>query len=101
MKEYLFYLLTVIGIGYFVTISDLAKPFRDWVAKINERKVKFKPLNFIWDKFYGVVSCIYCASFWIGIVVFFAMNKQLNMNTIFNAFSVMGFIYVAKTISNK
>jgi hypothetical protein len=101
MKEYLFYLLTVIGIGYFLTTSDLAKPFREWVAKINEKKVKFKPLNFIWDKFDGVVSCIYCASFWIGIAVFFIINKQFNIDTIFNAFSVMGFIYVAKTISNK
>ena len=101
MKEYLFYLLTVIGIGYFVSMSDLAKPFREWVANINETKVKFKPLNWLWDKLEGVTSCIYCASFWIGIAVYFMMYKQFDVTTVFSAFSVMGFIYIVKTISNK
>ena len=73
MKEYLFYILTVIGIGYFVSMSDLAKPFREWVAKINSTEKKYKMYEWIWDKLEGVTSCIYCASFWIGISVYYIM----------------------------
>jgi len=101
MKEYLFYLLTVIGIGYFVSMSDLVKPIREWIARVNSTDKKYIMYRWLWDKLEGVSSCIYCASFWIGILVYFMMHKQLDITAMFNAFSVMGFIYLAKTISNR
>ena len=101
MYCYLVYLLTVIGIGYFVTQSDLIKPIRERVTTINVINKKFAPVNWLWDKFDGVINCIYCASFWIGLATYFVMYESFNRWTIFYAFSAMGSIYVIKNIFNK
>ena len=94
--EYLKFLLTVIGIGYFITESTLAKPFREATTKL-DIKLKW----WITNKIQGVFSCIYCASFWIGIIVYYAMNLEINLNTILYAFSCMGSIYVIKNLFTK
>lgn len=101
MAEYLYYLLTVIGIGYFITQSDLVKSFRMGVSEFNKKNKdkKFK-LNWPIDKFDGVINCIYCCSFWVGLAVYVGINREFELDTIFNAFSVLGTIYVVKNIAS-
>jgi hypothetical protein len=100
MTNYLIYLLTVLGIGYFITESSLVKSTREYVSKLNNKDLR-QPFKWILDKFNGVINCIYCASFWIGIVVFYIMYWKLDKWTILYAFSCMGAIYVIKNIFNK
>lgn len=100
--EYIHYLLAVIGIGYFITGSDLAQPFREWVTTVNQIQKKFKPVNWIWDKFDGVLDCIYCCSFWVGIGVCFLVQVDCKyVDILLNAFSVLGLIYIVKNIFPK
>jgi hypothetical protein len=98
MMHYLLYLLTVIGVGYFITQSSLVKPIRMKISKINAIEDKLLPFNWFVDKLDGVINCIYCASFWIGLVVYFVMFLELNKWTVFYAFSAMGAIYVIKNL---
>ncbi len=91
--------MTVIGIGYFVTLSDLMKPFRMAVSEFNQ-DLEF-PFKWIVDKFDGVVNCIYCCSFWVGLGVYVGIYEVLNIHTVFSAFSVLGVIYVVKNIFPK
>lgn len=99
MTEYIYYLLSTIGIGYVLTLSDLMKPLRMKVSEINEKDLGL--LNLLWDKLDGVVNCIYCASFWIGIIVYLLINKDFSIHTILYAFSVLGTIYTIKNIFTK
>jgi hypothetical protein len=92
-----YYILTVIGLGYFLTLSDLMKPYRVFVSSVKQKEM-MTPIKFLWDKFDGVVNCIYCASFWIGIVVYYAMFRHFSIHTVFYAFSAMGSIYVIKNL---
>jgi hypothetical protein len=92
--EYIKFILTVIGIGYFITESSLAKPFREATTKL-----KIKHQNWITDKIQGVFSCIYCASFWIAIAVYLVTKSTINIETVLYAFSCMGSIYVIKNFS--
>jgi len=94
--EYLKFILTVIGIGYFITESTLAKPFREATTRL-----KIKHENWITDKVQGVFSCIYCASFWIGIILYLIIHSTLNTETALYAFSCMCAIYVIKNFSAK
>lgn len=91
--EYIKFLLTVIGIGYFITESTLAKPFREATTKLN---IKLK--WWITDKIQGVFSCIYCSSFWIGIIIYYITQNKIEIDTILYAFSSMGSVYVLKNI---
>ena len=100
MTYYIIYILTVIGMGYVLTLSDIAKPFRMRMSKINE-EVYLQPFSWIFDKIDGVVNCIYCASFWIGMVVFYLMYGQVNRFLVLYAFSAMGAVYIIKTLFNK
>lgn len=97
--HYLQYLLAVIGIGYFITLSDLCKPLRMKVSALNKKEIK--GLKFFIDKLDGVVNCIYCASFWIGIGVYYLTYNEISRYTIFFSFSCMGLIYVVKNIFSK
>jgi hypothetical protein len=102
MIKFIYYILTVIGIGYVLTGSDLLQSFRDRVSVINAIQKKFKPVNWLWDKFDGVVHCIYCASFWIGVGVYFLMDYECAyLHAIFSAFSVLGTIYIVKNLFPK
>lgn len=99
MKDYLFYILTVIGIGYFVTQSDLLKPFRMAVSKLN-RDLVF-PSSWLVNKFDGVINCIYCASFWIGVIVYQVVYLEISVYSVLYPFSAMGSIYVVKNLFSK
>ncbi len=96
MTEYLFYILTVIGISYFVTQATLTKPIREALSTLHVKKKWW-----ITDKISGVVNCIYCSSFWIGIAVYYSIHLDTSINTILHAFSCMGAIYVVKNIFSK
>ena len=96
---YLMYILTVVGIGYFITLSELFKPIRVGVSALNEKNIKF--IGWFIDKIDGVLNCIYCASFWIGIIVSFLLYEEFDMYTVFYGFSCMGFIYVVKNLFPK
>ena len=98
MTSFIYYILTVIGIGYFITSSDLMKPFRMAVSKLN--KDLDLPFKWIVDKFDGVINCIYCCSFWLGIGVYYGMFIP-ESSYIFYPFSVMCTIYVIKNIFPK
>jgi len=95
--EYVYYLLSVIGIGYFITGSDLAEPFREWIKEV---QVKGKILLWIVEKLYGVISCIYCCSFWLGLGVYGLgyLDNQI-IDLVLSAFSVMGLIWIVKNIN--
>ena len=99
--DYVVYIFTVIGIGYFITESSLAKPFRMKVTKINDINHRFKPVSWLFDKFDGVVNCIYCCSFWVGLGVYILMFEEISILTVLTAFSCMGVIYVVKNIHPK
>lgn len=99
-QYYAFYLLTVIGIGYVLTESDLMKPFRMAVSTLNQKKI-IQPFKWVIDKFHGVVNCIYCSSFWIGLVVYYLVYEDISKYMVLFAFSAMGTIYVVKNILNK
>ena len=100
MVHYLTYLFTVIGIGYFITESSLVKPIRERITTVNQI-VKNKRIGLLFDKFDGVMNCIYCASFWIGIAVYYTMYLDFSKWTILYAFSCMGVIYIIKNIQTK
>jgi len=100
MVEYLYYILTVIGIGWFITESSLLKTFRENISKLST-KYKY-PLKWILDKFEGVVNCIYCCSFWVGIGIYFIMYLDYEIiSSILSAFSVLGTIYIIKNVLSK
>jgi len=96
MTIYIYYLLTVIGIGYFVIQSDLMKKFRMNITIATEAY----PWWFM-EKIDGVVNCIYCASFWIGLIVAIIIYEEATIHTIFSAFSCMGILYVIHNLFNK
>lgn len=98
MTELIFFLLTVTGVGYLLTEASIFKPFRMFVSNLHSKKM-FQPLGWILEKFDGVVNCIYCSSFWIGIIVYNIMIWKLSWWSIFYAFAAMGFIHVIKTLS--
>jgi hypothetical protein len=96
MISYLQYVLAVIGIGYFITQSSLMKSTREYITKLNERKKWWGT-----EKLDGVVNCIYCASFWIGLFVYYVSYGNLSIEMVLYAFSCMGSIYVINNIFNK
>lgn len=96
MAYYIYYLLTVIGIGYLITQSDLVQPLR----------IRFSILakaynNWFMRKLDGVINCIYCCSFWIGLPVYVLMYEDISFNVVFSAFSVMGLLYIIHNLFNK
>jgi len=100
MTYYIYYLLSVIGIGYFITQSELFKPVRVKITLMNN-STKTKVFSWLLNKLDGVLNCIYCASFWIGIGVSALQYKTLNVDTVLSAFSCMGIIYVIHNLFNK
>lgn len=100
MTEYLYYILAVIGIAYVITESSLFKPFRKAIAKFNTDLVL--PFKWFVDKFDGVIHCIYCASFWVAIGIYFIMyNESEIVHSILSGFSVLGAIYIVKNLFPK
>ncbi len=100
MTEYLYYILTVIGIGWFITESSLVKPFREGVSKLLTDLVN--PTKWVVDKFDGVINCIYCCSFWAAIGVYFLSYSESEIvHCILSAFSVLGAIYIVKNMFSK
>lgn len=96
MTTYIYYLLTVIGIGYFITQSDLVKPLRmrfSVLADFNK--------NWFIQKLEGVFNCIYCFSFWNGLIVYILIYEDVSIHTVFSSFSVMGLLYVIHNLLNK
>ena len=94
------YILTVIGAGYVLTQSDIAKPLRMKVSKARDN-IKNKPVKWLVDKLDGIVNCIYCASFWIGMALYSLIYQEISFNLIFQPLIVMGFLYVIKTAFTK
>jgi hypothetical protein len=98
--EHYHYILTVIGISYVITESGLVEPFREAVIKFNEDLVF--PFGWFVNKFEGIITCIYCCSFWIGIIVCLLIKLGITeIDILFNAFSVLGTIYIVKNIFSK
>jgi hypothetical protein len=98
MTEYLQYILSVIGAGWFITSSELLKPFREYISSIITPKIK--SLKWLLNKVDGVVNCIYCCSFWIAIFGYYLVQFNNDItHCIINAFSILGFIYVVKNIN--
>ena len=100
MEEYLYYILSTIGIGWFITESDLMKPIRMSVSTLNN-KLEY-PFKIVVDKLNGILNCIYCVSFWIAIGVYFIhyIDSEL-LHCVLSAFSVLGVIYIVKNILAK
>ena len=97
MTEYLYYLLSVIGIGYFITGSDLLESFREAVKEYNH-DFRF-PFNWIVDKFEGLITCIYCCSFWVALPMYYiAYSNSEIVHMIITGFSVMGLIWIIKNL---
>ena len=99
MTQYVYYILTVIGISWFITESSLATPFRMFVSKINNKK--YLLIKWFVDKFDGVLNCVYCCSFWVGLVVYVLIYRDFSYYMVLNAFSVLGVIYIVKNIFDK
>ena len=93
------YLLTVVGLAYFLTLSDLMKPIRMRFSVLNMKKIK--GISWLTDKIDGVINCIYCASFWLGIVAYYLLYNDISKYTVLFPFSVMGLIYIVKNINPK
>jgi len=99
MVMYFYYLLTVIGVGYFITQSTLMKPIRMKVSLINQLDIRLKLFRWFINKLDGVMNCIYCASFWIGILVYVLIYRHIDIYGVMNAFSCMGLLYVIHNIN--
>ena len=100
MTTYVYYLLSVIGIGYLITQSELFKSFRVRITLLKELR---KGRGFEWstNKLDGVVNCIFCASFWIGLAVYPIMFEFTITGAVFSAFSCMGTLYVIHNVFSK
>lgn len=91
---YLIYILATIGGGYFVTQSELMESFREYIRDVSP---KYIPLILL-EGFYGVITCVYCASFWIGVSLYWVMFAELTPYALIYPFSVMGVIWITKNI---
>jgi hypothetical protein len=98
--EYLHYILTVIGIGWFTNKSSLMMPMRKFIAEQTDKD--YTPFMFLIKKLNGILSCIFCASFWIGLGVFFTIDIQcVYLEAVFSAFSVLGTVYIVENVFAK
>jgi len=88
MEAYIYYILSVIGLGWFISESSLLKSFRMKVSVFKTKAEKEKyTLKWFIDKFDGVINCIYCCSFWVGIGVYFLIEIKYNsIHSILSAF---------------
>lgn len=97
MTEYLYYLLSVLGMGYFITGSDLYEPVRNYILLINRAKRRYKKRRFMLNKIEGVITCIYCCSFWVALPMYYiAYSNSEIVHMVLSGFSLMGLIWIVK-----
>ena len=72
---------SVYGLSWAITESDLTEEFRGFLEKNNEK-------NILRKKVYTLFSCIYCMSFWSGILLWLFHNNEAKEAIIFGLASI-------------